>query len=678
MNPLVTPYPTLLKPLKVGSLTFKNRVIMGSMHTGLEGMPQGFERLAAFYAERARGGVSLIVTGGVGVNAQALGMPNHAAISTLCSSEQIRHHQLLTDAVHRENGLIALQMLHVGRYDHASGGVSASSLPSPLSAKVPRELSHAEIESIIEDYVKCARLAQTAGYDGAEIMGSEGYLINQFLVPRTNQRNDLWGGTPQARRRLAVTIVQRIREAVGADFLLIFRISVLDLVEHGSSWEEVISLALELEAAGVSMLNAGIGWHEARIPTIATVVPRGAFSWAAARLRQSVRVPVIASNRINTPEVAERILARGDADMVSMARPFLADPDFVNKAALGQAEKINTCIACNQACLDQAVAQEPVSCLVNPRACQETLWPTTKAQTSLRIAVVGAGPAGLSCALEAAGRGHEVTLFEKHAQIGGQFNLAARIPGKEEFYETLRYFQRMLVLRGVSIHVGKRVRPEDLMGYDHVVLATGVSPRRPVIPGLDHEKVLDYPEAIQNPHAVGKRVAILGAGGIGFDVAELLSSPPHEPSQALELFCEEWGIDLKLVGRGGLKPASRQEPHRQIWLLQRRSGKPGRGLARSTGWIRRTVLERRGVTMLGGVEYLGIDDNGLHLRMEGVERCLAVDHIVLCTGQESDTALLTPLRASGVPVTVIGGAAEASQLDARRAIDEGARVGIGF
>ena len=674
MTPSQSPYPHLLAPLRVGSITLRNRVLMGSMHTGLEDQQGGFERLAAFYAERARGGVGLIVTGGFGINATALGLADHAEHSTLCTPAQALRHRVLTEAVHREGARIALQMLHVGRYDHATGGVSASALRSPLSPQVPHALTPEETEQIIQDYVRCAGLAQSAGYDGVEIMGSEGYLINQFLAPQTNHRTDQWGGSAEARRRFALSIARQVRQAVGEDFLVIFRLSLLDLVERGSDWNEVLELARGLQDAGVSMLNTGIGWHEARIPTIATLVPRAAFTWATARLRQAVSLPVIASNRINMPDVAESVLARGDADMVSMARPFLADAELVNKAAQGRADEINTCIACNQACLDQVFSHQAVSCLVNPRACRETEFPAVPVTVSRRIAVVGAGPAGLSCAIEAAAQGHRVTLFDKSADIGGQFNLACSIPGKEEFNETLRYFGRMLAQRGVDVRLGQRVVASELQGFDHIVLATGVRPRQPDIPGLGHAKVLGYMDAIRHPHALGQRVAIIGAGGIGFDVAELLSAPVHPASDTQQAFLDEWGIDRELKGRGGLKPAAPQKAARQIWLLQRRPGKPGRGLARTTGWIRRTVLERRGVHMLGGVEYLGVDNNGLHLRIDGAQRCLTVDHVVVCAGQESERALLAPLQAMGAKVSVIGGAAEAAELDARRAIAQGMEV----
>lgn len=670
-------FPHLFSPLRLGSLTLKNRVLMGSMHTGLEDLPGGFERLAAFYAARARGGVSLIVTGGFGINAQALGLAEQAAHSTLCSEAQALQHKVLTQAVHQEGGHIALQMLHVGRYDYATGGVSASAIPSPLSPHVPHELTHPEIEKLIEDYAACAKWARIAGYDGVEIMGSEGYLINQFLAPQTNQRQDQWGGSAAARQKFALAIVQKVREALGPDALIIFRISLLDFVSQGSRFEEVIDLAQALEKAGVSLFNSGIGWHEARIPTVATVVPPAAFSWATRKLREAVSVPVITSNRINTPEIAEAVLARGDADMVSMARPFLADPEFVNKAAEGRSQDINTCIACNQACLDQIFSKQAVSCLVNPRACHETLWPVQASAQSLRIAVVGAGPAGLACATEAAGRGHQVTLFEAATHIGGQFDLARRIPGKEEFSETLRYFENLLKTRNVQVRTGERVQAASLAAFDKVVLATGVRPRMPEIPGLNHPKVKTYVQAILQPQDIGHRVAIMGAGGIGFDVAEMLSEPTHQDSvDALKRYQQEWGIDVTLTQAGGLTSPVPSPSPRDIVMLQRRPGKQGKGLARTTGWIRRTQLERRGVRQLSDVVYERIDDEGLHILVNGESQCLEVDHVVLCAGQESDTDLLAPLQAMGMPVSVIGGAEQAAEIDARRAIEQGMRVAL--
>lgn len=670
-------FPHLFSPLRLGSLTLKNRILMGSMHTGLEDLPGGFERLAAFYAERARGGVSLIVTGGFGINAQALGLAEQAAHSTLCSEAQALQHRVLTQAVHQEGGHIALQMLHVGRYDYATGGVSASAIPSPLSPHVPHELTSAEIEQLIEDYAACAKWARIAGYDGVEIMGSEGYLINQFLAPQTNQRQDQWGGSAPARQKFALAIVQKVREALGPDALIIFRISLLDFVSQGSRFEEVIDLAHALEKAGVSLFNSGIGWHEARIPTVATVVPPAAFSWATRKLREAVSVPVITSNRINTPEIAESVLARGDADMVSMARPFLADPEFVNKAAEGRSQDINTCIACNQACLDQIFSKQAVSCLVNPRACHETLWPVQRTSQALRVAVVGAGPAGLACATEAAGRGHQVTLFEAAPHIGGQFDLARRIPGKEEFSETLRYFENLLKTRNVQVRTGERVQAASLAAFDKVVLATGVRPRMPEIPGLNHPKVKTYMQAILQPQAIGHRVAIMGAGGIGFDVAEMLSEPVHQGSvDALKRYQQEWGIDVTLTQAGGLTSPVASPSPRDIVMLQRRPGKQGKGLARTTGWIRRTQLERRGVRQISDVVYERIDDEGLHILVNGDSQCLEVDHVVLCAGQESDTDLLAPLQAMGMPVSVIGGAEQAAEIDARRAIEQGMRVAL--
>ncbi len=672
-----TPYPHLFAPLTLGSLTLKNRVLMGSMHTGLEDLAGGFERLAAFYAERAKGGVSLIVTGGFGINAQALGLAEHAAHSTLCSEDQAIKHRVLTQAVHQAGGCIALQMLHVGRYDYATGGVSASAIASPLSPHVPHALTHEEIEQLIADYARCAQLARLAGYDGVEIMGSEGYLINQFLAPQTNHRNDQWGGSVQARQQFAIAVVQKVREALGPDGLIIFRISLLDFVAQGSRFEEVIELAHALEKAGVSIFNTGIGWHEARIPTVATVVPPAAFSWATRKLREAVSIPVITSNRINTPDIAEAVLARGDADMVSMARPFLADAEFVNKAAEGRSQEINTCIACNQACLDQIFSRQAVSCLVNPRACHETLWPIQKALKPLRIAVVGAGPAGLACATEAAGRGHHVTLFESAPHIGGQFDLARRIPGKEEFSETLRYFENLLKKRHVQVCLGQRVSVTTLLEFDKVVLATGVRPRVPQISGLNHPKVKTYIEAIQQPEKIGPRVALIGAGGIGFDVAEMLSEPVHmASSNPLTRYRSEWGIDPSLTQPGGLVAPAPQVPGRHITMLQRSPGKQGKRLARTTGWIRRTQLERRGVQQISGVVYEGVDDAGLHIVVNGTAQCLEVDHIVLCAGQESDTSLLAPLQAAGMSVSLIGGAEQAAEVDARRAIEQGMRVAL--
>ena len=676
-------FPHLLAPYQLGRLTLKNRCIMGSMHTGLEEQPDGMAKLAAFYAARARGGAAMIITGGLGISPEALGMPQRAEHSTLCTPAQALRHRLLTEAVHREGSHVLAQLLHVGRYDHASGGVSASALRSPLSAHTPRELSEAEIEALVQAYADSAALARLAGYDGVEVMGGEGYLINQFLAPRSNQRRDRWGGSPEGRWRFALSIVSRIRERLGPDFLLMFRLSLLDLVENGSCRDEVLACARALQQAGVDVINGGFGWHEARVPTIATLVPRGAFSWATRQLREAVSIPVVASNRINRPEVAELILTRGDADLISMARPFLADPELMRKAATGQAEQINTCIACNQSCLDAAFEQRAVSCLVNPLACRETEWQLVPAQQPRRIAVVGAGPAGLACATQAAARGHLVTLFEAGDEIGGQFQLARRIPGKEEFAETLNYWRGQLQHHGVRLHLRTRAGLAELAGFDHIVLATGVQARTPEIPGIAHAKVRSYAQAIMAPQALGKRVAVIGAGGIGFDVAELLSEAegsgqgsPTGNEADVDAYLEEWGIDRGTGSAGGLKPAAARPSSREVWLLQRSPGKPGRRLARSTGWIRRLRLERRGVQMQGGVEYLRIDDAGLHLLKDGQALCLPVDHVVVCAGQDSVRGLAAPLRASGALVSVIGGADVAQEIDARRAIEQGTQLAL--
>ena len=621
-------------------------------------------------------GVGLIVTGGIGINAQALGAAHTAESSTLLAPWQAERHRLVTGAVHREGGKILLQALHIGRYDHLSGGVAPSPIRSPIGAQAPRELQDEDIERLIADYARCAALAQSAGYDGVEIMGSEGYLINQFIAPRTNQRSDRWGGTFERRIRFPLEVVRRVRATAGPNFIVMFRLSMVDLVEGGSTWDEVVALAQALEAAGVSILNTGIGWHEARVPTVATVVPRAAFAWVTRRLKGLVGVPLVTGNRINTPEVAEAVLAQGDADMVSMARPFLADAEFVAKAAQGRGDEINTCIGCNQACLDHVFEQRRVSCLVNPFACHETELLAAPAAAPRRIAVVGAGPAGLAAALTAARRGHAVTLFEADEQIGGQFRLARRIPGKEEFGETLRYFGRQLALHGVALRLGRRATPEDLAGFEQVLLATGTQARLPDIAGIAHPKVLGYADAITGLRPVGARVAIVGAGGIGFDVAELLTHEAAGAQDPIERYRAEWGIDAAYAARGGIAPPASARAPRQVWLLQRKSGRPGAGLARSTGWIRRSLLQRRGVALLGGVDYLRIDDQGLHIRQGGAVQCLAVDSIVLCAGQEPLRELEQPLRARGVAVARIGGADMAAELDARRAIDQGTRVAL--
>ena len=666
-----TPYPRLLAPLDLGFVTLKNRVLMGSMHTGLEEAPDGYARMAAFYAERARGGVGLIVTGGISPNLSGRLEPR---ASQLSFPWQLAKHRVVTDAVHAAGGKIALQILHAGRYAYHPLSVAPSAIRSPITPFKPRALTRWGIRKTIADYARCARLAQRAGYDGVEIMGSEGYLINEFTAPRTNHRDDEWGGALENRIRFPVEIVRRSRESVGAGFIIIYRLSMLDLVEGGSTWDEVVALAQAVEAAGATIINTGVGWHEARVPTIATMVPRAAFAWVTKRLKGSVRLPLIATNRINDPAVAEELLARGDGDMVSMARPFLADAEFVVKAAEGRADEINTCIACNQACLDQIFSRQIASCLVNPRACHETRIVFKPAARKKRIAVVGAGPAGLACATTAAETGHHVTLFDAAAEIGGQFNLARRIPGKEEFAETLRYYGRIIERRGVVLELDRRVGAGDLVDFDHVVLATGIVPRMPAIAGIDHAKVAGYSEIVMGRREAGKRVAIIGAGGIGFDVGEFLT---HDGGHdEIEAYCAEWGIDTQYRERGGIQPADGRPPPREVWLLQRKAGKVGEGLAKTTGWIRRTLLKKRSVRMIPGVLYEKIDDAGLHISVDGMPQLLDVDTIVVCAGQEPRRELLDAVRKSGVPVTLIGGADVATELDARRAIAQGTEVAL--
>jgi 2,4-dienoyl-CoA reductase (NADPH2) len=665
-------YPHLLAPLDLGFTTLRNRTLMGSMHTGLEEEPNGFEKMAAFFAERAKGGAGLIVTGGFAPNLAGRGSPK---ASQLSFPWQVGKHRIVTDAVHAAGGKICLQILHTGRYAYHPLAVSASKLKSPISPFAPRALSGWGVRKTIADYARCARLAQKAGYDGVEIMGSEGYLINQFIAPKTNHRTDEWGGPFENRIRFAVEIVRRTREKVGPNFIIIFRLSMLDLVEDGSTWEEVVQLAKAIEAAGATIINTGIGWHEARIPTIATMVPRAAFTWVTRRMKGEVKIPLITTNRINAPDVAEAVLARGDADMVSMARPFLADAEFVNKAAAGRADEINTCIACNQACLDHIFERKTCSCLVNPRACNETELKILPAAAKKKVAVVGAGPAGLAFATTAAERGHDVTLFEASPEIGGQFNLAKRIPGKEEFAETLRYFRRRLDATGVKVKVSHRTTAEELAagGFDHIALATGILPRTPEIPGIDHPKVARYIDVIEGRREAGRKVAIVGAGGIGFDVAELLSHGGDQPND-IDHFRNEWGIDATYAVRGGLKKPADEPPPRQIWLLQRKTSKVGDGLAKTTGWIRRTLLKRRNVKMLAGVSYEKIDDAGLHVRLGDESKVLDVDTIVMCAGQEPRRELLAGLQQAGVAVSLIGGADVAAELDAKRAIDQGTRA----
>ncbi len=670
-----TAYPHLLSPLDLGFTTLKNRVIMGSMHTGLEDRFWNYGKLAAFYRERARGGAGLIVTGGISPNRQGWLLPFGG---TLNFRGDVFNHRRVTRAVHEEGGKILLQILHAGRYGYQPLVVSASNVKSPISPFRPRALTARGIESTIAAYVRCARLAQKAGYDGVEVMGSEGYLINQFLCARTNRRSDAWGGSIENRMRLPVEIVRRIRAAVGRDFIVMVRHSVLDLVDGGNTWDEVVQVAQALENAGATILNTGYGWHEARVPTIVTSVPRAAFAGVAARLREAVRIPVVASNRINMPADAERLLAEGSADMVSMARPFLADPDWVNKAAAGQADRINTCIACNQACLDHTFANKRATCLVNPRACHETELVYTPTRQRKRIAVVGAGPAGLSAATVAAQRGHAVTLFDAADRIGGQFNIAMRIPGKEEFAETIRYFGRQLELTGVELRLGRRVTREALIaaGYDDVIVATGVTMRRPRIEGIEHPKVLSYLDVLRDRAPVGPRVAIIGAGGIGFDTAEFLVHDANAPRpQPVADWAGEWGVDLKVAAPGGLVKPHGATPARSIWLLQRKTTRPGAGLGKTSGWVHRATLARNGVAMLAGVQYDRIDDAGLHITVGGDARLLEVDNVVICAGQDSLAELMPPEGQQGGPAFhKIGGAALAAELDAKRAIREGAEL----
>ena len=668
-------YPKLLAPLDLGFVTLKNRVLMGSMHTGLEDRAKDYPRLAAYFAERAAGGVGLIVTGGIAPNIAGWTKP---FAGTLVWSGQVKRHRLVTDAVHAEGGHICMQILHSGRYGYHPFTVAPSAIRAPISPFKPRALSDRGVRKQIGAFVRAAKLARDAGYDGVEVMGSEGYFINEFTTPRVNKRDDGWGGEATARFRIAVEIVRGIREAVGPDFIIVYRLSLLDLVPEGNAWDEIVAQAKAVEAAGATIINSGIGWHEARIPTIATMVPRAGFTWATRKLRGEVDVPVVATNRINTPEVAEKVLADGDADMVSMARPLLADAEFVAKAAAGRAEEINVCIACNQACLDHVFENQNASCLVNPRACRETELRIEPAAQRKSLAVVGAGPAGLSFACTAAERGHAVTLFDAADRIGGQFNMAKRVPGKEEFYETLKYFSNRLERAGVELKLGAKVSAADLEGFDEVVLATGVSPRTPAIPGIDHPKVLSYIDVLQGDAAVGDRAAIIGAGGIGFDIAEFLGHGAHDGPEPprVEDFARQWGIDLELEARGGIEGQKPEPPPlaRELWLLQRKKTAPGKGLGKTTGWVHRLSLRKRGVKMLSGVEYLKIDDAGLHIRQDEEETLLAVDHVIICAGQEPRRDLQEPLQQAGKPVHLIGGADVAAELDAKRAIRQGTEL----
>ncbi|HTJ39362.1 MAG TPA: NADPH-dependent 2,4-dienoyl-CoA reductase [Dactylosporangium sp.] len=669
-------YPYLLAPLDLGFVTLPNRVVMGSMHVGLEDRPEDIDRLAAFYAERAAGGVGLIITGGFAPNEAGRLAPGAGMMASDADAER---HRAITSAVHREGGRIAMQILHAGRYAAHEHSVSASESKAPISAFTARALEPGEVRETIADFARSAALARAAGYDGVEVMGSEGYLINQFLVERVNRRTDEWGGSPANRRRFAVEVLRAVREAVGRQFIVIYRMSLLDLVEQGQTWDDVLALAAEVEQAGATLITTGVGWHEARVPTTVTSVPRAAFSWITGKLRPAVSIPVVASNRISMPQTAEEVLARGDADLVSMARPFLADPQWLAKAAGSRADEINTCIACNQACLDHAFDHKTASCLVNPRAAHETELKLLPARPARRVAVVGAGPAGLATATSAAARGHEVDLFDAAPEIGGQFQLARRIPGKEEFAETLRYFTRQIELLGVKLRLGHRVTAAEIRdaGYDVVVIATGVVPRPIAIPGADRPNVHNYADVVSGRVTVGKRVAVIGAGGVGFDVAEYLTHKEPDQAQTAREWMAEWGVTDPAEVRGGVVAGRDEPPPRQVFLLQRKPSRVGAGLNRTTGWVHRATLGRRGVQMLAGVNYERIDDRGLHISFgPGRERgqLLEVDDIVVCAGQDSRRELADELLAAGVTPHVVGGARLAAELDAKRAVDEGVRL----
>lgn len=666
-------YPNLFRPLDLGFTTLKNRTLMGSMHTGLEETRNGHKKMAAYFAERAKGGVALMVTGGISPDRAGWVAPFS---SKLTSKKEANKHKVITNAVHQEGGKICLQILHTGRYGYHPFNVAPSKIQSPITPFKPKELTESGIDKTIDHFARCASLAQYAGYDGVEIMGSEGYLINQFIATRTNQRADSWGGSYQNRIKFPIEIVKRVRQEVGEEFIIIFRLSMLDLVEGGSSWDEVVILAKELEKAGVTIINTGIGWHEARVPTIATMVPRGAFSWVTKKMMGEVNIPLITTNRINTPEIAESILADGHADMVSMARPFLADENFVKKAEEGRSNEINTCIGCNQACLDHVFKNKQASCLVNPRAGFETELNYTTAPLQKNIAVIGAGPAGMAAATVAASRGHLVTLFEKEAQIGGQFNMAKKIPGKEEFHETLRYFKKQLELLGVELRLNTEAALNELKNFDEVVLATGITPRKLDIPGISHSKVLNYLDVLKHEKNIGNKVAIIGAGGIGFDVAEFLTHSGVSSSVNTEAFMKEWGVDMTNKVRGGIEGIQPQfdTASREVYLLQRRKGKLGANLGKTTGWIHRANLKKKRVTMMSSVTYHKIDDAGLHITSNGKDLILDVDHVVVCAGQLPFRDLFDPLKNAGINVHLIGGADVASELDAKRAIDQGSRL----
>ena len=664
-------YPNLLSPLDLGFTTLKNRVLMGSMHTMLEEAPNGFERSAAFYAERAKGQVGLIVTGGIAPNKEGWVGPHSAKLS---EESEVPNHKLIADAVHKEGGKICMQILHSGRYGYHAHNVAPSPIQAPINPMKPRELSHEDIMRTIDDFANCASLAQKAGYDGVEIMGSEGYLINQFIVKRTNHRTDEWGGEYANRMRFPVEIVKKVRETVGTNFIIIYRLSMLDLVEEGSTWEEVVQLAKEIEKAGATIINTGIGWHEARVPTIATVVPRGGFAWVTKKLMGEVKIPLITTNRINMPEVGEQVLSDGCADMVSMARPFLADPDLVQKAMDDKSHEINTCIACNQACLDHTFQIQISSCLVNPRACHETelnFHPTTNKK---KIGVVGAGPAGLAASTILAERGHDVTLFEASGKTGGQFNMAKEIPGKEEYEETIRYYNEMIKKHNVTLNLNTAANTENLKGFDEVIIATGVSPRKVEFEGSNDPKVLDYSDVLLEKKKVGEKVAIVGAGGIGFDMAEYLAHQGQAPSLDIDKYLEEWGIDKSYSQGGANKLPNPEKSPREIFLLKRSGGKHGKGLGKTTGWIHRASLAMKQVKMLSNVSYEKVDDKGFHISIDGKAEVLDVDNVIICAGQEPLRELYDQLQNSGITTHIIGGAKEAAELDAKKAIYEASHL----
>jgi len=671
----MTKYTHIFEPLDLGFTTLKNRILMGSMHTGLEEEKNGIDKIATYYAERAKGGVGLIVTGGIAPNVQGWTGPFSARMS---SKKHAEHHRVITDAVHKEGGKICMQILHAGRYGYHPFAVAPSAIKSPISPFKPFKLKQSGINRTIRDFVISAKLSKLAGYDGVEIMGSEGYLINQFIVERTNKRTDNYGGSYENRMRLPIELVRQTREAVGKEFIIIYRLSMLDLVEKGSTWQEVVALGKEIEKAGATIINTGIGWHEARIPTIATSVPRAAFTWVTKKMKEELTIPLVTSNRINMPETAEQVLAEGHADMISMARPFLADPEWVNKAEADKADEINTCIGCNQACLDHVFQRKVASCLVNPRACHETELNYNPTEKKKRIAVVGAGPAGLAASTVAAQRGHDVTLFDGEKETGGQFNLAKQIPGKEEFYETIRYFNKQLELHNVTVNLNTRVTAEDLQNgnFDEVIVATGIQPRTPKINGVDHPKVLNYIDVLKFKKPVGKRVAVIGAGGIGFDVSEYLAHEGESTALNIDAWLKEWGIDKTLEARSGIEniQAEIHPSPREIFMFKRSKGKFGGNLGKTTGWIHRSTLKKKNVQFINEVQYTKIDDEGLHYTQNNEQKILEVDTVVICAGQLPFKELLEPLQAKGIKVHVIGGADVAAELDAKRAINQACRL----